>query len=208
MPSAGSGWVNGLEWMTELEAWSEEYEGENMVPDPANKAVGDATVAIGLTNIPGMLKPIGKQFALTLLSPQLRMAMLYETPSSWVRITVSVGIALRKFVLKHLLLPRPQSMAMPWFSEIDPTTGRSLFEQYIGYPFYIKPTMLRRWGWKSWLLWLTGSYVPSSNKPEFRPEGYKIPDLGPAVFEGKGREEMEAAKTAILRMQGCPFHMN
>jgi len=78
--------------------------------------------------------------------------------------------------------------------------------QYIGHPWYINPTLGRRWNLNSWLLWLTGGYVPSSQRPEYRPEGYKIAELGPASLEGKGLDEMEKRKPIIAqKFRGCPF---
>lgn len=78
--------------------------------------------------------------------------------------------------------------------------------QYIGHPWYIKPTLTKRWNLKSWVLWLTGGYIPSKYLPEYRPEGYRIADLGPVSLEGKGIDEMQGAKQKIMtRFPGCPF---
>lgn len=96
-------------------------------------------------------------------------------------------------------------MRVLWFSDADPVTGRYHFEQYIGRPWYIKPTLMRRFKFNSWLLWLTGGYLPSNDQPQYRPEGYKINELGPTSLEGKGLDEMENAKLAISKAQGCPM---
>jgi hypothetical protein len=205
--SAADGWTTGLEWLNELEAWSEQYEALHMVPSPANKTLALATMDMGLTNIPAFLKPLSVSLATALLSPRLRRAMVLEEPRQWVHLLLSLVISARKLILKHLLLPRPQFMRVSFFSEADPKTGKYFFEQYIGHPWYIKPTFRRRWNYKSWLLWITGGYVPSSAMPEYCPDGYSIPTVGPAVFAGKGGEEMENAKHEIRRAQGCPISM-
>lgn len=76
LPSSSTGWCNGLEWLDELEAWSQEYEVENMVPSPSNRTLALATVDIGLTNVPRFLKALGVHFASALLSQRLREAMM------------------------------------------------------------------------------------------------------------------------------------
>jgi hypothetical protein len=208
LPSYKAGWQNGLEWLDELKAWSREYEAEHMVPSPTNRTVAMATIDIGLTNVPAILKPLGQELASALLNTRLRRSMSIDEPRAGLQAALNIGIGLRKFILKHLLPPRPGFMRMPWFSKADRETGKYHFEQYIGKPWYIKPTFARRWNIQSWLLWLTGGYVPSSSQMEYRPEGYTIPELGPARFEGKGLEEMEVAKSAIRKIQGCPFYGN
>ena len=209
LPSSKKGLVNASQWMDELETWSEQYEAENCVPDPVNRYVGDATINIGLTNVPPCLRPIGTQFAAALLSPRLRQSMLFEEPAMWMKWTLAGAIAIRRFIIQHMLLPRPPSSRMRWFSdEADAKTGNYHFEQYIGHPWYIKPSWERRWlRLNSWLLWLTGGYVPSITQNEYRPEGCKLAELGPVRFEGKGKEEMDAAREAIAKMQKCPFHV-
>lgn len=48
--------------------------------------------------------------------------------------------------------------------------------------------------------------MPSKYLPEYRPEGYRIGELGPVSLEGKGIDEMQGAKQRIMtRLQGCPF---
>jgi hypothetical protein len=207
LPSFTSGWANAVEWLKELEAWGNEYEVENMVPHPTNRVLADATIGIGLTNVPQCLRPLGTQFASALLSHRLRRAMIYPEPPTWVQTTLNLGIFLRKFILRYLCPPRPQSMRPQWFSKADPKTGKYHAEQYIGLPWYVEPSLRRRWNLNSWLLWLTGGHVPSKSTPEYRPEGYRIQELGPVQLEGKGLKEMEAARDVISKLQGCPFHM-
>ena len=125
----------------------------------------------------------------------------------WVQQALHLAITFRKYILSNLFLPRPQFLRVLWFTPTpDETTGKYHFMQYIGHPWYIKPTLTQRYNLNSWLLWLTGGFVPSDSKPEYRPDGYKINELGPVSLEGKGIDEMEAAKPLIQRLQGCPFY--
>ena len=76
LPSWKKDWGNALEWLDELETWSRAYEVENMVPSPNNRTLALATVEIGLINVPKNLKSLGLQFAVALLEPRLRIAMM------------------------------------------------------------------------------------------------------------------------------------
>jgi hypothetical protein len=124
-----------------------------------------------------------------------------------VRMSMSTAVAVRKFLIRHFFWPRPDFLRVGWFTqEPDPVTGRYHFMQYIGHPWYINPTLSQRWRFKSWLLWLTGGFVPSQDLPEYRPQGYKLAELGPIALEGKGIDEMREGKQRIMTgFQGCPF---
>ena len=113
--------------------------------------------------------------------------------------TVIQGLVkLRKLMLRHLALPRPHFMRVRWFTDRpDPKTGCIHALQYISHPYYIRPTFSRRWGMKAWVLWFVGGSIPSQDKPEFYPEGYKICEMGPAALREKGTAEMCQAKASI-----------
>lgn len=130
-----------------------------------------------------------------------------EEPTWLTQTVLEAAVSLRKFLLRHFFWPRPDFLRVLWFTpEPDPSSGRYHFMQYIGHPWYIKPTLTRRWNLKSWILWLAGGYVPSASHPEYRPEGYRIAELGPVSLEGRGINEMQGAKQRILtKFQGCPF---
>ena len=74
--SGGEGWVDGLQWLEELAAWSEEYERECMVPAETNKKTANETVEILLWNMPSLLKPFGKKIVSVLMDDRLRTAMM------------------------------------------------------------------------------------------------------------------------------------
>jgi hypothetical protein len=76
LPSARSGWQDGLHWLEELEAWSKAYDVKNTVPDEHNKTLALATLTIGLTNVPRISHGVGLQFVAALLDQRLRRAMM------------------------------------------------------------------------------------------------------------------------------------
>ncbi|KAJ6014657.1 hypothetical protein N7540_009248 [Penicillium herquei] len=181
LPSAKSGWRDGLHWLEELETWSKGYDNQNTVPGEHNNTLALSTLKIGLTNVP---------------PPWLSQTALYT------------AIILRKFLIRHFFLPRPHFFRSRWFTSEPDASGRYHFLQYIGHLWYINPTFKRRWNFNSWVLWLTGGYVPSKYHPEYRPEGYRILELGPVSLEGKGRDQMWSEKQKIekkFQTLGCLF---
>lgn len=75
LPSAKSGWQDGVHWLTEVERWSMKYETQRMVPADTNAKLARATFDIALFNLPAILKPYGYSIASSLLEPRLRRAM-------------------------------------------------------------------------------------------------------------------------------------
>lgn len=76
LPSARSGWKDGLHWLEELEAWSKAYDVQNTVPDGHNRTLALATIKIGSTNVPRIFHGVGLQFVAALLDQRLRRAMM------------------------------------------------------------------------------------------------------------------------------------
>ncbi|KAK5936857.1 hypothetical protein PMZ80_010976 [Knufia obscura] len=207
LSSRKSGWDDGLQFLEDLETWSTAYEAERMVPAESNNKLAVSTINIALTNVPRVFHGLGHHFVSALLEPRLRRAMKLQEPSNYMVMVLEAGLAIRKFILRHLCLPRRDHQKELWFSDkADPSTGRYHAVHYIDRPWYIRPTFKNRWNMVSWLLWLVGGSVPSKSSPQNRPEGYMIPDLGPENMEGKGVEEMSAAKLLLAQqVKRCPF---
>lgn len=222
LPSSASGWHDGLHWLEEVEAWSLAYEKENMVPAVSNEELAKATFDIALFNFPKFLKPIGYQIASSPLEPRLLKAMRYffiffpfelnytnpisrlPEPPAIYGILLNILVEIRRFLLRHFFLPRPHFWRAKWFTEPNPQTGRINFCRYVAHPWYIRPSLSARWGWKAWALWLVGGAVPGS--PEYLPEGYLIPELGPTSLTGKGESEMAATRRELKSKRGgCIF---
>lgn len=52
-----------------------------------------------------------------------------------------------------------------------------------------------------------GLPVPGDEGDKYRPNGYKISEVGPDSMRGKGADYMRASKEKLVdeRMKGCPF---
>lgn len=77
LPSGQNGFKDGIQWLEEIEAWSEMYEGKCMVADAKNRETADQTTAILLYMLPKALHPVGLQLVSFMMQPRLRKAMMY-----------------------------------------------------------------------------------------------------------------------------------
>ena len=75
--SGREGWIDGLQWLEEMNEWSAEYEKRVMVPDKNNHKIAEQTVAILLYSIPRFAKGIGRKIVSALMDDRLRRAMMY-----------------------------------------------------------------------------------------------------------------------------------
>jgi hypothetical protein len=80
LPSGKSGFRDGIHWLDELNAWSESYEANFMVPDPKNREMADQTTGVLLYTLPKAAHRAGFQFVSFMMDDRLRKAMLYVSP--------------------------------------------------------------------------------------------------------------------------------
>lgn len=75
LPSGKTGFRDGIQWLEEIDAWSEEYEAKFMVPDAKNRETADQTTAVLVYMLPKMLHPVGLQVVSFMMDDRLRKAM-------------------------------------------------------------------------------------------------------------------------------------
>jgi hypothetical protein len=80
-------------------------------------------------------------------------------------------------------------------------------EQYISHPWYVKPTWASRWGPSAWMVRVLGGVLPGDGGDSYKPQGYRISELGPQALEAKGKDEMEVTRAILAdnARSGCPF---
>ena len=76
LKSAREGWVDGLQWLDEMEVWAEGYEKNSMVPDINNFKTAEQTTAMLLWYVPQWAKGYGKKIVCALMDHRLRTAMM------------------------------------------------------------------------------------------------------------------------------------
>lgn len=76
LPGSKTGWVDGVQWLDEVRAWSEQYEAVAMLPSETNHRVTEETLNLLLWMVPPSWKPYGHQVVATLMDERLRRAMM------------------------------------------------------------------------------------------------------------------------------------
>jgi hypothetical protein len=79
LPSGKTGFQDGLHWLEEMGAWSEQYEVEYMKPHPRNKEIAAKTIDVLLFNLPNFMKPLGEYIVSYMMGDRLRTAMMYDS---------------------------------------------------------------------------------------------------------------------------------
>ncbi|KAK2750318.1 hypothetical protein FQN57_003798 [Myotisia sp. PD_48] len=207
LPSSKTGFKDGLQWFEEIDAWSRLYEVKAMVPSKSNHLTANATVDILLVDIPSVFQPLAHQGVRFLMESRLRIAMMYDEPGLISRMLFSSILGLRKFMLRHLFLPRLAIFRKVRTSEDHDAPGPHSAYEWEGDPYYVKPTLLNRWGPMAWYSRALGRPLPGDDGDKYFPNGFDTADVGPKIFVGKGREHFESTKKkfAAERKGMCPF---
>jgi hypothetical protein len=196
--------TSGLTFLQALDTWAESYESATMLPSPANKTTADETTTLLLYDVPTALRPHGRLVVSALMDPRLRTAMSYESPPPWLDRTVAAALALRKYVLRYAMLPRPWAWRKRKLAEMPDANGRLFSLEYQAEPWYVQATVWNRWGVLAWIKWAGGKPVPG---PEWQSEGFLTKEVGPKSVRGKGEKEfgVETERLMGLGRGGCPF---
>ncbi|KAI1127214.1 hypothetical protein F5Y10DRAFT_243146 [Nemania abortiva] len=209
LPSHSKGWIDGLHWLDELDTWSRQYEERHVRASDSNVEVVNATRELVFCQIPGSLHNVVWGIVAILLGPQVREAMRIPDPSDGLELAFNSIIAVRKYILRYASLPRPYFLRRVYNSEWpDPHTRRYQSQRWLGRPWYVKTSLLDRWGLPAWMLWMNGAASSAVfDEKSFIPEGYLIEDVGPAFHVGKGRDEMGDTVSFLdsKSTARCPF---
>ena len=130
-----------------------------------------------------------------------------ETPSPFVVGLLSTVHTVRRFVLRHLSLPRPQAFAVEIVAAQKNAHGLYNFDHFGFQPWYKAGTLWSTWKPTSLLLQALGARKPGSQGDRFKPQGYSLSTIGPAPQEGKGLDEMRTT-VEFMKSRGaaeCPF---
>ncbi|KAI2711329.1 hypothetical protein CBS147354_8342 [Penicillium roqueforti] len=207
LPSGKTGFQDGIHWLGEIGAWSQQYEIQHMKPHPRNKELAEKTIDVLVYNLPNFLKPLARYFVSYLMGDRLRTAMMMEEPPAFFSGILALIFKLRQLYLRYLSLPRPDFLRLNAFTDKPNKHGRNWVLIYDGAPFYVQPTIWNRWGPMAWFKWALGHPLPGDDGDKYYPQGYRTDDLGPKYFEGKGYRELEGFKETLRRqrMGQCPF---
>ncbi|PYI12527.1 hypothetical protein BO78DRAFT_392369 [Aspergillus sclerotiicarbonarius CBS 121057] len=207
LPSGKTGFRDGLQWLEEIMAWSDDYEARCMVPHVKNREIADQTIAVLLYMVPKPLQKIGLNLVTFMMDDRLRRAMLFDAPAFDFKL-FSFLFSARRFAMRYLALPRPYFLRYTSYTDELDDNNRIFMTNWDAAPYYVKPTFRNRWGPVAWLTWALGRPLPGDEGSKYYPQGYYTPDVGPKYFEGKGRRGMEDIMKELetTRRGQCPFH--
>ncbi|THC91129.1 hypothetical protein EYZ11_009419 [Aspergillus tanneri] len=208
LPSGKTGFRDGLHWLEEVAAWSDDYEVRCMLPNITNHQTATYTAAILLYMVPRPLQHIGHKFVSFMMDERLRRAMLYDDPPASYTKVFSFLLSMRRFAMRYLALPRPYLFRYNSVAEHPNEHDRLFLTKWDAAPYYVKPTFWNHWGPTAWLTWVMGRPLPGDEGSKYYPQGYYIPDVGPKYFEGKGKKALEETMEELKssRTGQCPFH--
>nr|F1DBA8.1 RecName: Full=ER-bound oxygenase mpaB; AltName: Full=Mycophenolic acid biosynthesis cluster protein B [Penicillium brevicompactum]ADY00129.1 MpaB [Penicillium brevicompactum] len=146
LPSGKTGFKDGIQWLEEVDVWSQDYEAKYMVPDPKNRESADQATAMLISN-------------------------RYEAPTPGWSMVFSTLLAIRKLILRYLSPPRPAALAVSNIAQKPDKDDRYHRMSWDALPFYIRPTFWNRWGPMAWISWLMGHPVPGDLGQKKGPQG-------------------------------------
>ena len=202
LPSSATGWKSGAHWLHEIAIWADRYEQMHMKPAATNHETAIQTTEILLWAVPNFAKPFGRQAVSALMDSRLRTAMMVSHPPALVTSLITTIFQLRRFLLRHVFLPRPYFLRVQAMSPTPSPEGKYNLYKYDAEPWYVKPTLGNRWGVNAWFRWSQGLAIPGDEVERFCPLGFGVPGVGAgrrSEEEQRGMEELvrERVKVAV-----------
>lgn len=113
-------------------------------------------------------------------------------------------LSIRKILLRHAALPRPQLLKVRSLSDRQNVHGRYNILYYEHAPYYIRPSWLERWSLQAWMVWARGRPLPGDEGEKYHPKGYKIMELGPKAALGRSAQSTDEVQRLLFK-GACPF---
>jgi len=167
-------------------AFIEDFETRHMAPSEDNALIAKGVFSLYASTIPAFLTPIVHAVLMAFMDTRLSSAFkLPSRPSIFfVQSFLHFMLAVRKQVVRHLMLPRYSTMQV--FGQENADGYRHMMFWEIE-PWYVDSSKRGNWFYS---LYTRFFGLPQVGDAKFRPKGYKLQELGPKTFEGKGGEEV------------------
>jgi hypothetical protein len=163
----------------------EEFEMRNMAPSEDNKVIAEGVFGLYASTMPGWLAPVVQAVLVAFMDSRLCAAFkLPARSTSMVRSVLLFGLAVRKYFVRYLMLPRYSTMQV--FGEENAAGYRPMLFWEIE-PWYVASSKSCSWLYSAYTRFFG---LPMAGDAKFRPEGYKLQEIGPKHLEGKGGEEV------------------
>ncbi|KAJ4423140.1 hypothetical protein N0V82_002269 [Gnomoniopsis sp. IMI 355080] len=175
----------------------EDFETRNMAPSEDNARIADGVFTLYASTFPRFLTPVVNAVLIAFMDTRLRGAFkLPALPTTFLRTCLTAALAVRKQFVRHLMLPRYSTLQV--FGEENAVGYRPMLFWEIE-PWYVASSKGCSWFYTAYTR-LFG--LPVAGEARFRPEGYRLQEIGPKHFEGKGGEEV---MSFVKGGKGCSF---
>ena len=163
----------------------EAFEKRQMEPSEDNAVIAQGVFALYASTVPAFLAPIVRTVLIAFMDTRLSGAFKLATPpTNLARSFLCFLLALRKYFVRHLMLPRYSTLQV--FGEENSAGYRPMLFWEIE-PWYVASSKHCNWLYRTYTR-LFG--LPVAGDAKFRPEGYRLQEIGPKHLEGKGGEEV------------------
>lgn len=178
-------------------AFIENFESQHMAPSENNARIAKGVFTLYASTFPAFLKPVIDTILVAFMDTRLRGAFkLSALPTSFYHGLLVFILAVRKHFVRHLMLPRYSTLQV--FGEENAAGYRPMLFWEIE-PWYVSSSKSCSWLYTAYVR-LFG--LPMAGDKKFRPVGYKLQEIGPSHFEGKGGEEV---LSFVAEGKGCCF---
>jgi hypothetical protein len=175
----------------------EDFETMNMAPSNDNAVIAKGVFALYASTIPAFLTPLVHAVMVAFMDSRLSGAFkLPARSTSFIRRLLNFGLAVRKYFVRYCMLPRYSTLQV--FGEANAAGYRPMMFWEIE-PWYVASSKGCNWLYSAYTR-VFG--LPMAGDARFRPEGYKLQEIGPKHLEGKGGEEI---MSFVQENEACSF---
>jgi hypothetical protein len=162
-----------------------QFEERDMAPSQDNALVAQGVFALYASTLPQFMAPLVQKVLVAFMDSRLCEAFKVPARSrSGIRGLLDLGLKVRKYFVRYLMLPRYSTMQV--FGEANAAGYRPMLFWEIE-PWYVASSKSCSWLYAAYTRFFG---LPVVGDEKFRPEGYKLQEIGPRHLEGKGGEEV------------------
>lgn len=166
-------------------AFIEDFETRNMAPSKDNALIAKGVYSLYASTLPAFLTPVVHAVLGAFMDARLSDAFkLPPQRTPLVHNFLCFLLAVRKYFVRYLMLPRYSTMQV--FGEENAAGYRPMMFWEIE-PWYVASSKNCNWIYSAYTRFFG---LPMAGDAKFRPEGYKLQEIGPKHLEGKGGEEI------------------
>ncbi|CAA9964242.1 hypothetical protein PTMSG1_07601 [Pyrenophora teres f. maculata] len=163
----------------------EAFEKRHMKPSENNAVIAQGVFTLYASTVPAFLAPAVRAVLIAFMDTRLSGAFKVATPhTNFVRSFLCLVLALRKYFVRHLMLPRYSTLQV--FGEENAAGYRPMLFWEIE-PWYVASSKQCNWFYR---MYTRVFGLPVAGDAKFRPEGYRLQEIGPKHLEGKGGDEV------------------